>query len=163
MRSDREACVTLKPWQQAYTNGIGDLRQRANEQINRKSNHAEGFSPSQVHRQGAAGEYVVSLYTGLPWTNRFFEGKKMLELNHDVGEDIEVRTRSKFWHDLAMHKNDDPSLRYVLVLSHAAPTYVIAGWMWGWELQHEKRWHPELPYPAWLAHRNELRSVRTLA
>ena len=158
--SPKPVFVGLKSWQRKYVNLIGEARDNANG--SRRSNHAPGFGSTYVHQQGAAGEYVVSLYTGLPWTNRLVKGSEVGKLNHDVGDDIEVRTRTQDWHDLAMHRNDDRDLRYVLVLSHRQPVYVIAGWLWGREIALPERWHSELPYPAWLAEQGDLRAPQTL-
>lgn len=159
---NKEILVVLKPWQRAYVNFVGDARARSNRSVGRADNRTIGFKGSVVDRQGTAGEFVVSLYTGLPWTNRLVHGSKVNGLNHDVGDDIEVRTALKATHRLAMHRNDDPDLRYVLVLAHRNPVYVIAGWLWGHEIAVPHRWHPELPYPAWLAPQVALRDPREL-
>ena len=151
-----ENLVVLTATEQQMVDTIGRVRQKTNEKANRSSNHTPGFDPTLIHRMGAAGEYVVSSYTGLPWTNKLKSGTRMMNLNHDVGDDIEVRTALKRTHSLAMHRNDDQSLRYVLVLAHRSPIYVVAGWMWGHEMATPEFWRSDLPYPAWMVPQYEL-------
>lgn len=162
----QKVAVVLTDKQQAYANAIGLARNLVNRSVNRKDNRATGFDSAQKDREGASGEYAVSLYTGLPWTNALVSGRDVGKLTKrrapDIGDNIEVRTRTKHWHELAMHRNDNPELRYVLVLSHQAPTYLIAGWLWGHELAVDENWHGNLPYPAWLGKQKALRPTSTL-
>ena len=131
----------------------GQLRNDANRKIGRKDNRTAGFDSRSIDVVGVAGEMAVSKVTGIPWTGRFTPASKLTEWlkkpQPDLCEDVEVRTRTKPWHQLLVHKNDPLSWRYVLVRLVEANTLDIVGWAHGDEVKQEKFWNPMLPYPAY--------------
>lgn len=65
---------------------------------------------------------------------------------------IDVKGRSKHWHQLIVQKDDDPSWAYVLVCGQDHPVYSIVGWLWGEEAMQERFWDEKVPgRPAYFA------------
>jgi hypothetical protein len=54
---------------------------------------------------------------------------------------LEIRGRSKPWHDLIIRKDDNPDSPYVLVVQESENTFRIVGWIMGKDAQR----------PEWLA------------
>jgi len=159
--------VVLTEDQQRIADGYGLLRAKSNRKINSKDNKTKGFSGVSIDALGAAGEFAVSLATGIKWTGRYTPPSKLKEWlskpRPDLGTDIEVRTRSKDWHQLLIHRNDPPEWRYVLVRYVEPRCFNIVGWEYGRIVQEKGDWNSNLPYPAfvyptaWLRPIGELR------
>jgi hypothetical protein len=77
---------------------------------------------------GAIGELVVAKWQGVYW-----DGGGPLEF--DIKDAGRLQVRSTPWEKgrLTTHPEDKDEDIFVLVLTHAAPDYVLAGWMWGYE------------------------------
>ena len=91
----------------------------------------------QIHIIGAHGELVFAKGMGFYWdfsVNKF-------RMGGDVG-DIQVRTRSKLWHELKINHEDRNDDLFVLVLG-LAPDFYIGGCMYGREAKQTKGWLKE--------------------
>jgi len=138
-------------------------RKKANREIGRYDNKTKGFDGQDVDELGVAGEMAFTRETGIPWTNKLVSSSKLLEWGSrpqpDCGTDIEVRTRSKSWHQLLVHKNDPVEWRFILVrrVDGVGPgeDYDLVGWGHGEAVKQEKYWLPYLPYEAY-GYPNEL-------
>lgn len=58
----------------------------------------------------------------------------------DVGDLVEVRTRTKNWHSLIIHPQDRDWAPYVLVDASNPPDFRLVGWMYGSDGKDEKYW-----------------------
>jgi hypothetical protein len=87
-----------------------------------------------LHRHvcGANGELAVHLALGIPWTAEFEDTFK----GPDLGDDVQVRCRSKHWHQLYVRVDEPSDHRWVLVTGRS-PDFLVRGWLWGWEV---KQW-----------------------
>lgn len=85
--------------------------------------HGDGW---QVHVEGACGELAFARATNRVWDASVgrFEGMGG-DLESEFGA-IQVRTRSKHWHELLVRPSADPDDIYVLVTG-TAPTYLVWG------------------------------------
>ena len=115
--------------------------------------------PIESHVAGAQAEYAASKHLGLPW-NPAVGIRWAGEVAGDVGG-IEVRSTNRSNGGLIGHKYSFDDRPYLLVLSHRAPTYVLAGWLWGHELKQQP-WRADLPRPAHIAAQRVLHPVETL-
>ncbi len=158
--------VELTDTQMLIVERYGRLRNNANN--GRRDNRAPGTNAERIHQLGVGGEYALSLFTGIQWTGRFFSAatlKKKVRKGGsipDLGSDIEVRTRTKQWHELLVHRNDPKAWRYVLVRFSAPNRYELVGWQYGTEVKQSQYWKRHLPYPAFAYPTPMLRSIEEL-
>lgn len=66
-----------------------------------------------MHELGALGEMAVAEYLGL--SDRVFSSAEPVWGSADLPYDIEVKTRSRHWHDLIVQRNERPEKIIVLV------------------------------------------------
>jgi len=144
----------------------GRLRNQANETVGTFDNKTKGFDGESIHMLGVAGELAVHLVTGIEWTGMYIPPEHLEEWlsepRPDLGEDIEVRTRSEPWHELLVHKNDPLLWRYVLARRVAYGRIEVVGWEFGNVVKQQSYWRGNLPYPAYAYPNNLLKPIGEL-
>jgi hypothetical protein len=112
--------------------------------------------PWQLDIEGACGEYAVAKVTGLVWTGA-------TSRLCDVGDNVEVRTRSRAEYDLIVHPADADDRFFVLVTG-TAPSYTIRGFLRGLEAKVPAYWQdPAGGRPAFFVPAGALRPIGDLA
>lgn len=114
----------------------------------------------QDHCDGAIGELAFAKYLGVYWG-----GSVGTFLTVPDVAAYEVRTNAAHWGDLIIRERDKADeTAYVLVLSHAIPTFTMAGWMTGADARQDKwyrRGDVSRP-PAWFVPQSALRPMEEL-
>lgn len=112
--------------------------------------------------ESCRAELAVMRYTGAPIR---FARAPSRDHNPDVLPDVEVRWRSKRWHDLIIRNSDVLPRRFVLVKG-VGPTFVLCGWIYGTEAEQHPSWrHDPGRYglTSWLISEKDLHPMSTLA
>lgn len=78
-----------------------------------------------MHVEGALGELAVAKALGMYWSGSINGFRAP-----DVGQSIQVRTRSRHDYDLIVRDSDADEAAFVLVTG-SAPEYHVRGWMRG--------------------------------
>ncbi len=100
----------------------GCMRQIQNLKKGRAPRYGAGNENDwQLHIEGCLGELVIAKWLGAHWS-----GKGTLRAP-DVGR-VDVRTRSKQWHDLILHP-EDPDDRAFWLVCGGNGKYSIKGWI----------------------------------
>lgn len=109
------------------------------------------------HIIGASGEESVAKHFGIYWG-----GEVNVFGKADIGTNIQVRTRTKLWHDLPVKPKDNPNHIYVLVIDQH-PKFLIHGWIIGRDARQDRWWHNYggLGYK-WFVPKEELHDIDTL-
>ena len=90
---------------------------------------ASGLSDLDIHFTGLIGEVACMKYFGFP-THVTMGTYRAADLPHN----IEVRTRTKMWHDCKVRPDDDDSRRIVMAIAtHPEKPIRIAGWITAFE------------------------------
>jgi hypothetical protein len=110
-----------------FLNGVivGAIRHFEAEKQKRKPSAAfdsKKDSAIGIHVEGACGEIAVAKAV-----NRYFSGSYNTFKGADLGENVQVRTRSSHDYELIIRGDDNPNHIYVLVTG-TAPTYCVRGW-----------------------------------
>ena len=86
-----------------------------------------------AHLIGAIGECAWCKYFRVRWPAHIdrFKGS-------DVGERVQIRTRSEAWHDLRVKPGDEPSHAYFLAIFEDPNIVNLKGWKWGYEAHFYK-------------------------
>jgi hypothetical protein len=120
--------VTLTEQELEHAALIGAKRYYESVTHSRKDNH--GLSPDQVsglclHIEGACGEAAVA-----KWSGQYWGGDTCTFKAGDIGQRVQVRTRSRHDYDLIVREDDHDDHAFILVTG-SAPTLVLRGWIWG--------------------------------
>jgi hypothetical protein len=112
-----------------------------------------------VHIEGAAGELAVAKVLDRYWSgsvNTYHD-------EGDVGQRLEVRTRSRHHYELLVRPGDPPDSAYVLVTGRV-PWFVVRGWVFGHEAMRPEwlRVHGDRPAAYFVPH-EELSPLAELA
>jgi hypothetical protein len=109
-----------------------------------------------LHIDGAMGEVAVAKALGRYWSAgvNIFKGP-------DLGERVQVRTRSRHDYDLLVRPGDKSDHAYIHVTG-SAPVLRVWGWVWGHEAK-QPEWLREHGGrdPAYFVPADELRKMRT--
>ena len=102
------------------------------ESFHKKRRDAHGLSRDDGegichHILGAAGELAVAKCKG-----KYFSGAMNTFKTADLGESVQVRTRSRHDWNLNVRKDDNEQHAFILVTA-TIPIMVIHGWLWGHE------------------------------
>lgn len=112
---------------------VGVIRQVENLGKDRKPYYGAGSDNDwQLHVEGALGEMAFAKFVG-----EFWSGAHSFRAD-DVGP-WRIRTRSKEFYELIVHKEDPDDKRFVLVTGKNGH-YTIHGWIWGSEAKKEEWW-----------------------
>lgn len=130
----------------------------------KKSNAAwpgggNGFEPGYFDEsiEGSAGEVAVAKYLNCYWDYSVNTWQ-----DPDLAGFIQVRTRSKFWHDLNVRWKDAEHEVFVLVTGRM-PTYCLRGWAYGHEAKRDEYLkNPGGFHPAFFMPQKDLRPMATL-
>lgn len=99
--------------------------------LEKKQKHLAGMANWDgwsAHIEGACAELAVSKIMGITWDCHVDEYKRK---QGDVGG-WEVRSSKPQFAKLRINPNDDDDKQYLLVIG-TAPTYRVAGWVYGYE------------------------------
>ena len=117
--------------------------------------NAEGGWP--FYCDGACGEMSVA-----KWLNVFYDGALGNFAAKDVGAICQVRTTPYANGCLLLHPGDHDEDRFILVLAHKAPRYVLRGWLLGRDGKQQQWWPGKNPdRPAFWVPQSELKSMDT--
>lgn len=91
----------------------------------------------QIHIEGAAGEQAFA-----KWSNRYWSGNLGNLRAADVGSKVQVRTTRHATGRLILHPDDekDPPDDVFVLLTGAAPTFCIRGWIYGRDGKTDAYW-----------------------
>lgn len=95
----------------------------------------EGDGSEELDIISTRGEMAVAKGLNLYWSGSVGDYGAV-----DVGGLVEVRTRTKDWHSLIIHKEDKPESPYVLVDASRQPDMRLVGWMYARDAMDEKFW-----------------------
>lgn len=114
---------------------VGCLRHH--ESSRKKMPDKHGFDGSKlsglsIHVDGACGEIAVAKLRG-----RYFGGLVNSFKAADLGNNVQVKTRSSHDYDLIVRRDDNPDHIFVLVTG-SPPQLFVRGWIYGHEAMQEK-------------------------
>lgn len=112
---------------------IGCVRHIEAISAGKKPTHGSMKSAWQIHIEGALGEAAVAKYLGMYWGATVNTYKAA-----DLGENLQVRTRSGHGYELIVRHGDSSDDIFVLATGDA-PNYIVRGWITGKEAK-QKRW-----------------------
>jgi hypothetical protein len=147
--------VTLDNGAIAAAYAIGTLRHVVSVALKQPDKH--GLKPQAAptkHIIGAAGEIAVAKHLDKYWPASVCTYK-----GPDLGEKIQVRTRSAHWAELTIRKDDDPQHAFVLVTCEELPEMHIRGFLWGHEVQEEWFRSPNDRPPAYFVPQEAIRPM----
>ena len=117
--------ITLTWPEVAMAVGVGMRRQLS--ALRRGLPQANGCEDTwTLHVEGACGELAVAKRLNLYWGGTV----DTFKVGGDIGDLIEVRTRSESHYDLIVRERDRADSIYVLVTGRC-PSYVVRGWLRG--------------------------------
>jgi len=120
--------------------------------------HAFNGSPAEswgIHIEGAAAELAFALWRGLEWS-------EVAGDHHDVEGDVaHVQIRSTPYSNgrLIVHRTDPDDAPFVL-LTGAAPSFTVRGWIWGRDAKRDQWWLEQFKRPAFFVPQDALRKIR---
>lgn len=111
-----------------------------------------------LHIEGACGELAFSKATGRYWSGPVGNFKEA-----DVGDRVQVRTRTHHNQDLIVREGDRADHAFALVTGRA-PDFVVHGWIWGRDAK-QARWLRDYGGhgPAFFVPKEALRPIDTRA
>lgn len=130
--------VRLSAEQHVTSDGVGGAREGSS--TKKMSRNAHGLVANReeeldIHLLGAAGEYVISLVTGLLWSRSVDAYREA-----DVGP-LHVRTRSQTAYELLIRKNDPNGYFTVVTIpGDREGGYTVNGWMTSEEARQHTEW-----------------------
>lgn len=111
-----------------------------------------------AHINGAGGEIAAARETGLKWGKTIGTFKECGDLEHDV----EVRTRTRDWHDLPIREKDVKERCFILVTG-IMPYYTVHGWIHGEDAMRDGWWKNPGKYgAAWFVPQHALAPLSEL-
>jgi hypothetical protein len=122
--------LTEKEQREAAQNG----HDRQGQSIGAGLKDRYGASPEDglgLHLLGALGERAAAKGLGIPWMPTVNTFKKP-----DVGP-YQVRTASRHYYDLRLHKRDADDEIFLLVTEQHG-VYILQGWLWGREGKQQR-------------------------
>jgi len=121
--------IKLNPQQVKRALGEADRRQASNEYKLRNGNRRGptiGEKAIRAHRIGCVGEMAVAAFLGLE--EHLFTESDPVPDSCDLPGNIDVKTRSKPWHDLIVPRSDNINKKYVLVIYYSGDLEIV-GWI----------------------------------
>ena len=156
--------VTLTEEDERLADDAAQKRNQSQRQAGRKDGKVVEDSIG-IDRQGARAELAISKAFDIPWDGKFFDIERWFNWRnegHDVSG-LEVRSTHHPRGALILHPKDKDYSPFLLVLTHKRPTYVIAGWCYGYEGKQQKWWR-DVGYgrPCFYAPQQYLRDIEEL-
>jgi len=124
--------ITLTDVEVRVARHIGRLRNEHAKRAGLKDKHGFDGDGELIHALGAAGEMAFCKSNNLYWEPRIDTFKEA-----DVGDNIQVRTRSRSYYDLLIRKEDRSDQYFVLVTGNI-PKFEVVGWIRGEEGKQAK-------------------------
>lgn len=90
-----------------------------------------------MHELGALGEMAVAEYLGL--STQVFSSSEPVWGSSDLPHNVEVKTRSKHWHDLIVQRNERPDKIIVLVTIEKEEVR-LQGWCRAGDVMRDEYW-----------------------
>jgi hypothetical protein len=113
-----------------------------------------------MHELGTLGEMAVAEYLGL--SDQVFNESEPVWGSADLPQNIEVKTRSRHWHDLIIQKNERPDKIIVLVTIERNETR-LQGWCRAGDVMLDEYWDdPAGGRAAYFVPKNLLQPAETL-
>lgn len=103
----------------------------------RNGGEATGAKALKLHELGALGEAAVAEYLGL--SDGLFCESAPVRGRADLPRNIEVKTRSRHWHDLIIQGDEEPSKLVVLVTIQGG-RILMHGWCRAGAVMREEYW-----------------------
>jgi hypothetical protein len=121
---------------------------------------AGGSEALQLHLYGAAGELAVASLLGM--RESVFGQTRAKPGSSDLPGGIDVKTRSRHWHDLIVQADESPDKRFVLVTIENRAT-LVHGWCFGSDAMKDEYWSdPAGGRPAYFVPKSILQPLETL-
>jgi hypothetical protein len=113
-----------------------------------------------MHELGTLGEMAVAEYLGM--SDRVFSSAEPVWGSSDLPHDVEVKTRSRHWHDLIVQKGERPDKIVVLVTIEGGDIR-LQGWCKAGDVMEERYWSdPAGGRAAYFIPKNLLEPAETL-
>ena len=127
--------VSLRPHEIDMAAGVGVRRHISALRAGRPNQHGLTAADDgwRAHIEGACGELAVAKFAGLFWSGSVDTFRAV----PDLGDAIEVRTRSNHNYDLIIRRADDPAKQYVHVTGQV-PEFRIHGWITGGDARRDE-------------------------
>lgn len=155
--------INLTPEQLALAEAEAARRQQVNSErglLGRNNAPAGGEKALSLHRLGAVGEVAVAVHLGLE--AHLFSEQEARRGSTDLPGGIEVKTRSRHWHDLIVQKDEVPTKKLVLVTAEGS-SIRIQGWCLAADVMQPKFWaDPARGRPAYFVPKSHLKPVESL-
>lgn len=154
--------VTLTPEEEQFAENVGRERNR----IQREAGLGDGrvINSLQADIQGALAEQAVAKGFKLPWDGAWDHVRWQNERHagKDVGE-YGVRSTEHGHGHLLLHPRDPDDVKFILVLEHRRPLYIIKGWCYAKEGKKPENWR-DVGYerPCFFTPHNVLRPLTDL-
>lgn len=114
--------VSLTWYEAEMATGVGCNRQSRAIKLGLKQALNFNHDSLAAHILGACAELAVAKVLGICFSGTIGTFKEP-----DLPHKIEVRCRSKFWHDLPIYEKDKDDRRFVLVTGKS-PNFIVHGW-----------------------------------
>jgi hypothetical protein len=150
--------VELAWFEVAIGSEVGRLRQLNAMKKGSKPSHSYNREPWADHINGACGELAVAKALGI-----YFPGSVGTYGQPDLPHQIQVKTRSEHWQELALRETDNSQHRYVLVTGKA-PSFRLVGWAQGnqFRIPQYRKYMDENRPPAWVIPHEALWPISSL-
>lgn len=122
------------------------------------ANEKDDLNGWSMHIEGACGEAAVAKALNVYWAGTV----DTFKFGADIGEKIQVRTRSKDYYDLIVRSDDKDDDIFVLVTGRA-PTFNVVGWILGRDAK-KPQWVQNYGnrVPAWFVPQKNLIDIQSL-
>lgn len=90
-----------------------------------------------MHELGALGEMAVAEHLGL--SDRVFSSAEPVWGSADLPHDVEVKTRSRHWHDLIVQKNERPE-KIIALVTIEQDDIRLQGWCRAGDVMKDEYW-----------------------
>jgi hypothetical protein len=136
--------VKLSPEQVAFATKIGRKRHELHNSTGRVDPLVDTSRTGlDVDVQGACAEMAVSVALKRPWDGAFQkleDWRIWRKIGHDVSG-LQVRCTNYATGGLCIHESDPNDHPFLLVIDRDAPTYIIAGWIFGRDAKKPAYWN----------------------
>jgi hypothetical protein len=103
---------------------------------------------------------AVAEYLGM--SESVFSESKPVRNSSDLPNNLEVKTRSKHWHDLIVQKNEKPE-KIIVMVTIERDEIMLQGWCRAGEVMRQEFWSdPAVGRPAYFVPKSVLQPVETL-
>jgi len=114
--------ISLTWYEEQMATGVGRFRQSRAIKLGLKQDKNFNHDALSAHILGACAELAVAKVLGICFSGTIGTFKEP-----DLPHEIEVRCRSKIWHDLPIYEKDKDNRRFVLVTGKN-PNFLVHGW-----------------------------------